>query len=246
VLIERAALAGLLRRALPDPVITFGLSLAAHDLAGACAGADLVVGADGAHSSLRRELFGHGYEATATGTTVWRGTARTTTKGLTEYWGQRRRFGAGERPGGGTNWYATAVLPAAPGTAPSAVPQSAPEELRRLFGQWGGAVAATLASIDEESILRHEIYRLARRLPRYHFRNAVLVGDAAHAMTPDLGRGANEAVLDALSLVHNLGTHNGVDRALAGYDRSRRRTTQRVAAGSAAMDRLIHRGARAT
>ncbi|WP_426997539.1 FAD-dependent oxidoreductase [Pseudarthrobacter sp. N5] len=237
VLIERSALVGLLRGALPDSVLAFGNSLAARGLPSTCAGVDLVVGADGVHSSLRRELFGHEYSATATGTTVWRGTARGTTTGLTEYWGQRRRFGVSDRPGGGTNWYATAVLP--PDRRAWPLPGS--DELRHLFGQWCPAVAETVASIDEGVILRHEIYHLARRLPQYHLDNVVLVGDAAHAMTPDLGRGANEAILDALSLMHSLEGHDGVDRALAAYDRSRRRSTQLVATGSAALDALVHR-----
>ena len=102
-------------------------------------------------------------------------------------------------------------------------------------------MAATVTRIDESTILRHDIHHLARRLPRYHLGNVVLVGDAAHAMTPDLGRGANEAILDALSLVRNLDAHDGVDLALAAYDKSRRRTTQLAATGSAVLDALIHR-----
>ena len=237
ILIERSTLVDLLRGSLPGPALSIGHPLAARDLPDACAEADLVVGADGVHSSLRRELFGNTYRATATGTTVWRGTADGATTGLTEYWGQRRRFGMSDRPGGGTNWYATAVLP----PARRASAQADLEELRRLFGHWSRAVAATVTRIDESTILRHDIHHLARRLPRYHLGNVVLVGDAAHAMTPDLGRGANEAILDALSLVRNLDAHDGVDLALAAYDKSRRRTTQLAATGPAVLDALIHR-----
>ena len=236
VLIERSDLAGLLRNALPEPALVLGRPLAAGDLADACAEAALVVGADGVHSTLRDALFGRAYRATTTGTAVWRGTAEVATAGLTEYWGQRRRFGISARPSGGTNWYATAMLP--PACRVSGQEES--EELRRLFGHWDGAVAATVASIGEGSILRHDIHHLARRLPRYHLGNVALIGDAAHAMTPDLGRGANEAILDALSLVRNLEAHDRVDRALAAYDRSRRRVTQLTATASLAVHTLIH------
>ncbi len=237
ILIERSALVELLRSSLPQPALSLGHPLAVRDLPDACAEADLVVGADGVHSSLRRDLFGQAYRATATGTTVWRGTTDAATTGLTEYWGQRRRFGVSDRPGGGTNWYATAVLP----PARSAPARPDVEELRRLFGHWSGAVAATVAGIGESTILRHEIYHLARRLPRFHLGNVALVGDAAHAMTPDLGRGANEALLDALSLVRSLDAHDGIGLALAAYDKSRRRATQLAATGSAVLDTLIHR-----
>lgn len=234
VLIERSDLIGLLRDSLPSTALVLGHPLAARDLSAACGEAAVVVGADGVHSALRHQLFGPAYRAASTGTTVWRGTAEVSTSGLTEYWGRRRRFGASSRPGGGTNWYATATLPPA-GFAPSDL-----EELRRLFGHWGGEVAATVARISEGSILRHEIHHLARRLPRYHRGNVALIGDAAHAMTPDLGRGANEAILDALSLVQHLEAHDSVDRALAAYDGSRRRATQRIATGSLAVHTLIH------
>ncbi|WP_104179886.1 FAD-dependent monooxygenase [Arthrobacter sp. B0490] len=237
VLIERADLVGLLRESLPEPALLLDHPVPAGGLPSACVDAALVVGADGIHSTLRDELFGSAYRAAATGTTVWRGTADLVTSGLTEYWGQRRRFGISSRPSGGTNWYATAVLPPSrPGAARADL-----EELRSLFGHWDAAVASTVARISEASVLRHEIFHLARRLPRYHLGNVALIGDAAHAMTPDLGRGANEAVLDAMSLVGNLEVHHRVDSALAAYDRSRRRTTQRTATGSAAVHTLIHR-----
>ena len=237
VLIERSALVDLLRASLPEPVVALGRALAVRDLPDLRAQADLVVAADGIHSSLRQELFGCAYRATATGTIVWRGTADIATTGLTEYWGQRRRFGISDRPGGGTNWYATALLP--PTRAASVQPD--PDELRRLFGRWNAAVAATLAAIDDGTVLRHEIHHLARRLPLYHRGNVALVGDAAHAMTPDLGRGANEAILDALSLTRSLEAGRGVDVALAAYDTSRRRATQWAATGSAVINTLIHR-----
>lgn len=236
VLIERSDLIGLLRGALPDAALALGHPLMAHDLPVACVETDLVVGADGVHSALRRRLFGPAFSATATGTTVWRGTAEVPASGLTEYWGRRRRFGISSRPGGGTNWYATATLP--PTWLASSPP--APEELRSLFGHWNGAVAATIARINEGSILRHEIHHLARRLPRYYHGTVALIGDAAHGMTPDLGRGANEAILDAMSLVHNLDAHDSLDRALAAYDTSRRRDSQRVATGSLAVHTLLH------
>lgn len=242
VTIQRSALIDLLRNALPEDAVMLGSSMMLHDLPTARAEADLIVGADGVGSSLRREIFGDRYLATRTGTTVWRGTARGATTGLIEYWGERQRFGVSNRPGEGTNWYATAVLPAVRHySVRRAAGQPDVEELRYLFGHWAGRVAATVEGITEGSVLRHDIQHLKKRLPRYYQGNVVLVGDAAHAVTPDLGRGANEALLDALSLARSLRRQHEVSRSLVTYDRLRRPPTQLLASASSALDTLIHR-----
>ena len=56
-------------------------------------------------------------------------------------------------------------------------------------------------------------------------------------MTPDLGRGACEALVDAVTLAEMLSTLD-VNTALAAYDRARRRPTQRLAALSYRMSRV--------
>lgn len=53
--------------------------------------------------------------------------------------------------------------------------------------------------------------------------SAVLLGDAAHAMSPQLGQGANLALADAAALADALRDHAGdVPRALAMFERQRR------------------------
>jgi len=62
----------------------------------------------------------------------------------------------------------------------------------------------------------------------YVLGNAALVGDAAPAMSPTLGRGGCEAILDALELVSRLRSTGDVAGVLRLYDRVRRPATQRV------------------
>lgn len=50
----------------------------------------------------------------------------------------------------------------------------------------------------------------------------VLAGDAAHAMSPQLGQGVNMALLDAWSLATQLQQHSTLDQALAAYQQQRR------------------------
>jgi len=55
-----------------------------------------------------------------------------------------------------------------------------------------------------------------------------LVGDAAHAMTPNLGQGACQGLEDAATLVALLDLEPDAPAALARYDQLRRRRTQSV------------------
>ncbi|MFI2711615.1 FAD-dependent monooxygenase [Micromonospora sp. NPDC018662] len=81
-------------------------------------------------------------------------------------------------------------------------------------------------------ILRHEI-RDRTPLPSYVAGRVALLGDAAHAMTPDLGQGACQALIDAVALADCVRDADDLPAALRAYDRRRRRPTQRIAAGAA-------------
>jgi 2-polyprenyl-6-methoxyphenol hydroxylase-like FAD-dependent oxidoreductase len=190
---------------------------------------DVVVAADGVFSRTREEVFGDQFRARFAGTTAWRGFVDDLpTDTFTEVWGAGVKFGVTPQEGGRTNWYASSA--AAEGDLH---PGAELPALRAMFGSWPDPVARVLGAITEEGILRHDIY-VAPRLPSYLAGNVVLIGDAAHAMAPDLGRGACEAIIDAVTLASH---------GPAGYDRARRRVTQRLArmAGAASwMTRQRH------
>lgn len=105
-----------------------------------------------------------------------------------------------------------------------------------------------LAQVTEQTVLHHDLYELAPALPSYVANTAagspagpvVLIGDAAHAMTPDLGRGACEALVDGITVAERLVAEPTVDAALAAYDARRRPVTQRMARMSRAVNRLAH------
>ncbi len=69
---------------------------------------------------------------------------------------------------------------------------------------------------------------------RYTRNRVALVGDAAHAMTPNLGRGACEALIDAVTLADLLNSRP-IDDALRAYDRDRVLRTQALRAASRAL-----------
>jgi 2-polyprenyl-6-methoxyphenol hydroxylase-like FAD-dependent oxidoreductase len=59
---------------------------------------------------------------------------------------------------------------------------------------------------DPSDVLRNPIHDLDPPLRSFVTDRVALLGDAAHAMTPNLGRGACEAISDALSIVTHLTT----------------------------------------
>jgi 2-polyprenyl-6-methoxyphenol hydroxylase-like FAD-dependent oxidoreductase len=65
----------------------------------------------------------------------------------------------------------------------------------------------------------------------------VLVGDAAHAMTPNLGQGAAQALLDVAALATAPG-REPLPRALAAYTAQRKRHCERIVTRSRALGRI--------
>ena len=97
-------------------------------------------------------------------------------------------------------------------------------ELRRRFGGWHRPVPALLEAAEPGAVLHHDLYDLPR-LETYRFGKVVLTGDAAHAMTPNLGQGACQALEDAVVLGNVVAGADG----LGAYDRQRRPRTQLIA-----------------
>jgi 2-polyprenyl-6-methoxyphenol hydroxylase-like FAD-dependent oxidoreductase len=59
-------------------------------------------------------------------------------------------------------------------------------------------------------------------LRRCRTERVLVIGDAAHGTSPQLGQGANLALIDAITLAHHLKQTADVDAALARYERARR------------------------
>jgi 2-polyprenyl-6-methoxyphenol hydroxylase-like FAD-dependent oxidoreductase len=79
-----------------------------------------------------------------------------------------------------------------------------------------------LDSIDDIAAVRFTRYRDVAMYP-WHGDRIVFLGDCAHAMSPQLGQGANLALVDAVALADAIAAHDSVPRALAAYSAARRR-----------------------
>ncbi len=191
---------------------------------GGVARGDLLIGADGIHSAIRRQLVGDG-EPRYAGYTCWRGV--TADAGdcprdrVSEVWGPGARFGIVPIDGERVYWFATHSEPAG-----GRDPHDVHAALERLFGRWMAPIPRLVASTPAERILRNDI---TDRLPagprwaRWGEGPVTLLGDAAHPMTPNLGQGACQAIEDAVVLAACLAADRADPlRALRAYEEARR------------------------
>lgn len=79
-----------------------------------------------------------------------------------------------------------------------------------------------LDTLDDLEPVLFSRYRDVAMYP-WHGDRIVFVGDAAHAMSPQLGQGANLALIDAVTLADAIAEHHTVEGALAVYTAARRR-----------------------
>lgn len=174
---------------------------------------DLVVGADGIRSRVRELCFGALPVAYA-GYTCWRFVVDSPVPRpeLCEMWGRGLRFGVA--PVGGERIYGFAVANAPPGAGDP--PAGRLERLRARFAAFGGQVPQVLAALPGPEVLIHSDLEEVPSAPWFRGR-IVLLGDAAHAMTPNMGQGAAMALEDSAVLVRLLSTRAPLHEALGDF-----------------------------
>lgn len=206
----------------------------------------VLIGADGIGSSIRGQLFG-GPEPRDSGTEVMRTLIPFNHPSLPPgkfslTFGKGDRFGLVHTSQEVLCWFAIYVTGSkgavygeeerlSPGGGKDP-PGARMQLLRERYGDFPEPISEVLERTPEETIYRAEIRDIVP-IDRWTVGRVTLLGDAAHAATPYLGRGAGEAVEDAVTLAQKLReagslSAQAVEGALQAYEAERRPPTART------------------
>ncbi|GAB3182726.1 FAD-dependent monooxygenase [Telluribacter humicola] len=184
--------------------------------------ADLVIGADGIHSALRKKIKGDEVPLFR-GYNLWRGIAKLPLEQgyASESLGRGNRVGIVPIRDGLFGWWATANET----QGLSDEPESTHEKLKRIFSTWHDPIPQLFDNTP--AIIKNS---LIDRAPTggWSTANPVLLGDAAHPTTPNLGQGACMAIEGAYLLTESLYKYGISDRALKIYEQAHFQRTKEI------------------
>lgn len=186
---------------------------------------DYVIACDGVHSVFRKKLVPESQPRYA-GYTCWRAVIDNVPSSVdmqvtSETWGRGSRFGIAPLTNGRLYWFACLNArendPVMRGYKV--------EDLLKHFGSFHSPVPQILKQTPNERLIWNDIIDI-KPIQKFAFNRIVLVGDAAHATTPNMGQGACLAIEDAVILANTLAGNHSVEDAFVAFERKRiRRTT---------------------
>ncbi len=208
---------------------------------GASTDADLVVGADGVHSVIRPHVAGP-VRGRYSGTVGYRGLVPVADMPSLpdptplQFWAGPGRHLLHYAIDGGRTVNFLAVVRVPEWTNATWMEECAVSDAVDAFAGWHPAVTEMVGATPVGA--RWALHDLAP-LERWHTDRAVLIGDAAHAMVPHQGQGANQTIEDAIALADELASGD-VSTALGRYAERRRGRTARVQRWSRRAADLMH------
>ncbi|MFF0010970.1 FAD-dependent oxidoreductase [Streptomyces sp. NPDC005374] len=197
----------------------------AHFADGTTAKGDLLIGADGLNSAVRRS-FAPGTQPVHAGQYVFYGYTRAAAPSgpdacITMVRGSGAAFGCTMSPDGETYWFARVTGdPLSAEELAQGTPADLRERLLPLLRKDAGPAAGIVAATDDDLMVTN-----ATEIPTgtpWRSGRTLLIGDAAHAASPATGQGASMALEDAVALAKSLRDAPDTDAALVLYETLRR------------------------
>jgi 2-polyprenyl-6-methoxyphenol hydroxylase-like FAD-dependent oxidoreductase len=190
---------------------------------GSSSAGDVLLGADGLRSAVRRQIFGE-VPLRYAGQTCWRSATNFRLPGeiahrMIEMWGpgQGLRFAYSQMSETQVYFYATLRTEAGGEDTKGAIKES----LKKQYACFGPLVGEILDSAEEQAIIRTDLFDF-KPVKCWVKGRVALLGDAAHATTPNLGQGGAQAIEDGYVLGLCLSENRPIEQALARYEAIRR------------------------
>ena len=192
----------------------------------------LVIGADGIKSVVRNQLFEKSVLRNAN-QICWRGVCNIDLPEkyhheLNEAWGKGKRFGFVKISDQKVYWYALAN---------SKNVKAETVDLAEMFKEFHGDVLDIISATDKAQIITADIIDL-KPIDIWQNENVCLIGDAAHATTPNLGQGACQAIEDAYVLGKLIDQGIAIDDTFKAYENLRRKKAHAIVNTSWSLGKL--------
>lgn len=183
---------------------------------------DLLIGADGTHSITRTYVLGEQVARRYAGYVNWNGLVEISEKltpadQWTTFVGQGKRVSL--MPVADGKFYFFFDVPLQVGLENNRAEYKT--LLKQYFEGWCAPVQHLIDALDEQKTNRVEIHDI-EPFAQFYKGRVVIVGDAAHSTTPDIGQGGCQAMEDAIYLARSLQINTlGLEDALKRYQNKR-------------------------
>lgn len=194
----------------------------------------VVIGADGIKSVVRNQLFAESSLRNAD-QICWRGICEIDLpqkyhNELNEAWGKGKRFGFVKISDRKVYWYALAN---------SKNVKVNDISLTKFYDEFHIDILNIISATQKEQIIVSDIFDL-KPIDKWQKDNVCLIGDAAHATTPNLGQGACQAIEDAYVLGKLLDKGISIEKAISEYESLRRKKAHMIVNTSWTFGKIAH------
>lgn len=196
--------------------------------------ADVVIAADGINSVIRKQLFDSS-QIRDTNQICWRGVSKISlpkdyNNKAVEAWGNGKRFGFVQINSQDIYWYAV--------VNESLVNQHE-NNLHDLFKDFHTDVLNIIENTSDDTIIKNRIIDL-KPIHKWYNKNVCLLGDAAHATTPNLGQGACQAIEDAYLLAELYQENKPIETVFEEYQKLRIKKAHEIVKSSWSIGKIAH------
>ena len=196
--------------------------------------ADVVIAADGIKSVVRNQLFDRS-QMRDTKQICWRGVSKVLLpKGYknkaVEAWGKGKRFGFVQINDQDIYWYAV--------VNESLINQH-DDNLHDLFSDFNNDVLNIITNTSDDTIIKNRIIDLIP-IHKWYNKKVCLLGDAAHATTPNLGQGACQAIEDAYLLAELYKENIPIEIVFKEYQKLRIKKAHSIVNSSWRIGKMAH------